>query len=83
MTTDEIRAKALAVLREANLVAVRFYAHDGFLSTAIRSDEDAATAALDALSAAGLLPTGIQSSYIGRSRKRQQRYVCDWKPVGE
>ncbi|MBF6326478.1 hypothetical protein IU451_28680 [Nocardia cyriacigeorgica] len=88
MSVDEIRAKAIEVLARANLVAHTFRDADGYLSTAIHTDEEAAQRAVDALAAAGLLPTIVEETEIGvwgtdRYDRRQVRYVTDWQEVGE
>lgn len=61
MTPEEIRALYLKTLARAELASVSFlHPYDGVQSTAVRTNDDAAQAAVDALAAAGLLPTGIE-----------------------
>ncbi|MBF6416933.1 hypothetical protein [Nocardia cyriacigeorgica] len=71
MTPEEIRAQAIEVIERAE--------HDGWLSG--ESLAEKADRVADALAAAGLLPTGAEEGYIGRSRRRRQRYVTDWREI--
>lgn len=77
-TPDEIRTLYIETLARAQLAAVKFVAHDGYLSFAMRTNEDAAEAAIDALAEAGLLPIAVEGRYIGRGLQRRTRYVTDW-----
>lgn len=83
MDSAEIRSLYVEALARAELASVSFVAYDGIRSTAMRTNEDAAQAAVDALEAAGLLPVAIDESCIGRSLRRQRRYATPWQEVAE
>lgn len=73
MTPVEIRSLYVETLTKAKLASTTFVASDGFLSTAIRSNEEAVQVALDALAEVGLLP--IYADY-------RSAYEPDGTPLG-
>lgn len=88
MTPEEIRSLYMETLARAELASVSFIAHDGIRSTAMRTNEDAAQAALDALTAAGLLPTSeeVFSCFPDEPEaddEMMRRYVTGWREASK
>lgn len=93
MNPEQIRALVLQVLTDANLASETFIANDSYMSTAFRSNEEAAQAAVEALTANGMLPTGCAErggdeieNFQGKITRRipkQRRYFTEWQEVTE
>jgi hypothetical protein len=82
VTADQIRAQAVAVVVEhLKPVTYRCCAEcESASSPELMVDGYVDPAALvDALAAAGLLPTSVEGRYIGRGTLRRTRLVTDWK----
>lgn len=73
MTPEQIRSLYVETLTNAKLASETFIANDGVLSTGIRTNEDAARAALEALAEAGLLPIYVDYRWV---------YEPDGTPLG-
>jgi hypothetical protein len=82
---DSLRDRLIAAVVAARPVARRFVADDGYLSVAIRSDEDAAAIAVDVVLAelnlkpqsevykyGPIMPDGFQQALL------RHRYVTEW-----
>ena len=84
MNAAEIRSLYAETLARAELASVSFIAHDGIRSTAMRTNEDAAQAALDALEAAGLLPAEADYRWMYEPDGtplgyRERQFFTEWR----
>jgi hypothetical protein len=70
--TDNLRDRLIAVVTAASPVSHRFLAGDGYMSVAIRSDEDAAAIAVDAVIEA--LNLAVAVTYLSADKLRRE--VC-------
>lgn len=82
MTAEEIRDLYVETLASADYM--RSFGADGYRweTTTERVREGArreASLHVDALAAAGLLPSSLEGRFIGRGMLRRTRLVTDWK----
>ncbi|WP_454199544.1 hypothetical protein [Nocardia sp. Marseille-Q1738] len=85
--TADIRSLYVETLTRAELATVSFIASDGYRSIGVRTNEEAAQAAVDALAAAGLLPVMDQRRVwydVEFNQKRAEHcLIHNWREVSE
>ena len=81
--SDSLRDRLIAAVTAASPVSHRFIGEDGYLSVAIRSDEDAAAIAVDAVIAELGLREELRYPHLqphwSFTPPQRHRYVTEWE----